>query len=73
MGYRIEVRGRPDTDRLLDRTGELDTWLKLDLIIRSNARGTWQLLVKDKTRQADLLEKGGEIAVTADPLLARRP
>ncbi|MFD7336675.1 hypothetical protein ACFV98_11810 [Streptomyces violascens] len=66
MGYRVEVRGRPDATGLIHRIGELDTWIKLDLIIRYNAQGTWQLLVKDKTRQAELLEKGGGIAVWLD-------
>ncbi|GHF61393.1 hypothetical protein GCM10010218_48670 [Streptomyces mashuensis] len=66
MGYRVEVRGRPDEDGLIHRIGELDTWIKLDLIIRYNAQGTWQLLVKDKTPQAKLLEKGGGIAVWMD-------
>ncbi|MEU5434768.1 hypothetical protein AB0G73_15525 [Streptomyces sp. NPDC020719] len=42
---------------MIHRIGELDTWIKLDLIIRYNQQGTWQLLVKDKTPQAKLLEK----------------
>ncbi|MFF4952841.1 hypothetical protein [Streptomyces chattanoogensis] len=66
MGYRIEVRGRPDDNGLIHRIGELDTWIKLDLVLRYNAPGTWQLLVKDRTRQAKLLEKGGGIAVWLD-------
>ncbi|MCM1967790.1 siphovirus ReqiPepy6 Gp37-like family protein [Streptomyces sp. G1] len=66
MGYRIEVRGRPDADGLIHRIGELDTWLKLDMVLRHNAPGSFQLLVKDRTRQAKLLEKGGGIAVWMD-------
>ncbi|MFE3579393.1 Gp37-like protein [Streptomyces vinaceus] len=61
MGYRIEVR-----DRNLNRIGELDTWMKLDLVLRFNRAGSWQLLVRDGTPQAKLLEKGGGIAVWMD-------
>ncbi|MGW5397809.1 Gp37-like protein [Streptomyces sp. NPDC003952] len=61
MGYRIEVR-----DRNLNRIGELDTWMKMDLVLRLNRAGSWQLLVRDETPQAKLLEKGGGIAVWMD-------
>ncbi|MFJ2187831.1 siphovirus ReqiPepy6 Gp37-like family protein [Kitasatospora sp. NPDC087861] len=61
MGYRIEVR-----DRGLRRIGEIDTWIKLDLIVRFCQQGSWQLLVKAGTEQAALLQKGGGISVYQD-------
>ncbi|QUI30687.1 siphovirus ReqiPepy6 Gp37-like family protein [Streptomyces alfalfae] len=61
MGYRVEVR-----DRELNRIGEIDTWIKLDFVVRFSQAGTWQLLIKDGTAQAKLLDKGGGIAVYQD-------
>ncbi|GGW89485.1 siphovirus ReqiPepy6 Gp37-like family protein [Streptomyces noursei] len=61
MGYRVEVR-----DRHLNRIGEVDTWIKLDLVIRFCQVGTWQLLIKDGTEQAKLFDKGGGIVVWQD-------
>ncbi|MET8702738.1 siphovirus ReqiPepy6 Gp37-like family protein [Kitasatospora sp. NPDC004723] len=68
MGYRIEVR-----DRDLNRVGVIDTWIKLDFIVRFCQQGSFQLLVKAGTDQANLLQKGGGIAIfqegVPDPLL----
>jgi hypothetical protein len=61
MGYRIEVR-----DRDLNRVGEIDTWLKLDLVVRYCQAGSWTLLIKAGTPQADLLQKGGGVAIYQD-------
>ncbi|MFJ5066527.1 siphovirus ReqiPepy6 Gp37-like family protein [Kitasatospora sp. NPDC088556] len=61
MGYRIEVR-----DRNLRRVGEIDTWIKLDMIVRFCQQGSWQLLIKAGTDQAALLQKGGGISVYQD-------
>lgn len=61
MGYRIEVR-----DRNLNRVGEVDTWIKLDFTVVFCAQGSWQLLVKNNTPQANLFEKGGGIAIYQD-------
>ncbi|MFF9481389.1 siphovirus ReqiPepy6 Gp37-like family protein [Streptomyces sp. NPDC014733] len=64
MGYRVEVR-----DRNLNRIGEVDTWIKLDLVIRFCQVGTWQLLIKDGTAQAQLFDKGGGIVVWQDGVI----
>jgi hypothetical protein len=61
MGYRIEVR-----DRDLNRVGEIDTWMKLDLVVRYCQAGSWTLLIKAGTPQADLLQKGGGVAIYQD-------
>lgn len=61
MGYRIEVR-----DKDLNRIGEIDTWQKLDFVVRFNDVGTWQLLIKDGTYQADLLQRGGGVIIWQD-------
>ncbi|OKH95413.1 siphovirus ReqiPepy6 Gp37-like family protein [Streptomyces uncialis] len=61
MGYRVEVR-----DRNLNRIGELDTWIKLDFVVRHCQAGTWQLLVKDGTDQAKMLQQGGGIVIWQD-------
>ncbi|WP_228773668.1 siphovirus ReqiPepy6 Gp37-like family protein [Streptomyces eurocidicus] len=61
LGYRVEVR-----DKDLNRIGEIDTWIKLDLVIRFCQQGTWQILVKDRTPQARLLQRGGGIIVWQD-------
>ncbi|MGK5496396.1 siphovirus ReqiPepy6 Gp37-like family protein [Streptomyces sp. URMC 125] len=61
MGYRIEVR-----DRNLNRIGEIDTWLRLDFTVRFSEAGYWQLLIKDGTEQAKLIDKGGGIAIYQD-------
>ncbi|MFD8594548.1 siphovirus ReqiPepy6 Gp37-like family protein [Kitasatospora sp. NPDC059646] len=61
MGYRIEVR-----DRNLRRVGEIDTWIKLDFTVRFSQQGSWMLLIKSGTEQADLLEKGGGVAIFQD-------
>src|SRR5690606_1122324 len=61
MGYRIEVR-----DKDLNRLGEIDTWLQLDMVIQFCDRGSWKLLVKNGTPQAQLLERGGGVAIYQD-------
>ncbi|MCX4685475.1 siphovirus ReqiPepy6 Gp37-like family protein [Kitasatospora purpeofusca] len=68
MSYRIEVR-----DRDLNRVGVIDTWIKLDFIVRFCQQGSFQMLVKAGTDQANLLQKGGGIAIfqegVPEPLL----
>ncbi|MGW0087853.1 siphovirus ReqiPepy6 Gp37-like family protein [Streptomyces sp. NPDC003328] len=58
MGYRVEV-----FDRNLKRIGEIDEWISLDFNVRLAQEGTWQLLIKDGTRQSDLIQKGSGIAI----------
>ncbi|MFC9231360.1 siphovirus ReqiPepy6 Gp37-like family protein [Streptomyces decoyicus] len=53
-------------DRDLNRIGEIDTWLKLDLVVRYCQAGSWTLLIKAGTPQADLLQKGGGVAIYQD-------
>lgn len=69
MGYRVEV-----FDRNLKRIGEIDEWISLDFTVRLGQEGSWQILVKDDTPQAALIEKGGGIAIWQDgvpkPLLS---
>src|SRR5690606_21387226 len=61
MGYRIEVR-----DKDLNRIGEIDTWIQLDMVIQFCDQGSWKLLVKNGTPQAQLLERGGGVAIYQD-------
>ncbi|MEU8948783.1 siphovirus ReqiPepy6 Gp37-like family protein [Streptomyces sp. NPDC048489] len=61
MGYRVEVR-----DASLNRIGIIDTWIQLDLVVRFSQPGSWQILVKAGTPQADLLQRGGGIAIYQD-------
>lgn len=61
MGYRIEVR-----DKDLNRIGEIDTWIQLDMVIQFCDQGSWKLLVKNGTEQADLLQRGGGVAIYQD-------
>ncbi len=61
MGYRVEVR-----DAELNRIGIIDTWLSLDLVVRYCQQGTWQMLIAAGTPQAELLQKGGGVAVYQD-------
>ncbi|WP_326827432.1 siphovirus ReqiPepy6 Gp37-like family protein [Streptomyces sp. NBC_01751] len=61
MGYRVEVR-----DAALNRIGIIDTWISMDLVIRYCQQGTWQMLVAAGTPQADLLQKGGGVAIFQD-------
>lgn len=69
MGYRVEV-----IDRNLKRIGEIDSWISLDFTVRLSQVGIWQLLIKDGTEQAALIEKGGGIVIWQDgvskPLLS---
>ncbi|WP_037872702.1 siphovirus ReqiPepy6 Gp37-like family protein [Streptomyces sp. PsTaAH-124] len=69
MGYRIEV-----FDKNLNRVGEIDQWISLDFTVRFCQAGIWQLLVKDQTPQAALIQKGGGIVIWQDgapePLLS---
>ncbi|MFD7605148.1 hypothetical protein ACFWAN_32495 [Streptomyces mirabilis] len=53
-------------DRDLKRIGEIDEWLSLDFTVRLAQEGAWQLLIKDGTRQADLIQKGGGISIWQD-------
>lgn len=61
MGYRIEVR-----DKDLNRIGEIDTWIQLDMVVQFCDQGSWKLLVKNGTPQADLLQQGGGVAIYQD-------
>ncbi|MER5883083.1 hypothetical protein ABT160_04570 [Streptomyces sp. NPDC001941] len=61
MGYRVEV-----FDRTLKRVGEIDEWISLNFTVRLSQEGIWQLLIKDGTPQAQLIEKGGGIAIWQD-------
>lgn len=61
MGYRVEVR---DAD--LNRIGIIDTWISLNLVARYCQPGSWQILVEAGTPQADLLQKGGGVAIYQD-------
>ncbi|MEU5382679.1 siphovirus ReqiPepy6 Gp37-like family protein [Kitasatospora cineracea] len=46
--------------------GEIDTWIKLDFTVRYCQQGSWMLLIKAGTEQADLLQKGGGVAIYQD-------
>lgn len=61
MGYRIEVR-----DKNLKRIGIIDTWIQLDMVVSFCDQGSWKLLVKAGTPQADLLQRGGGVAIYQD-------
>jgi len=61
MGYRVEVR-----DAALSRIGIIDSWISMDLVVRYCQQGTWQMLVAAGTPQADLLQKGGGVAIYQD-------
>ncbi|MET9816868.1 siphovirus ReqiPepy6 Gp37-like family protein [Streptomyces sp. NPDC006355] len=61
MGYRIEVR-----DKDLNRIGEIDTWIQLDMVVQFCDQGSWKLLVKAGTPQAELLQRGGGVAIYQD-------
>ncbi|MFI2031401.1 Gp37-like protein [Streptomyces buecherae] len=61
MGYRVEV-----FDKNLRRVGEIDEWISLDFTVRLVQAGIWQLLIKDDTPQAKLIEKGGGVAIYQD-------
>lgn len=61
MGYRVEVR-----DRDLNRIGEIDTWIQMDLSVQFCDQGAWNILVKSGTPQAELLQQGGGVAIYQD-------
>ncbi|MFF1450173.1 siphovirus ReqiPepy6 Gp37-like family protein [Streptomyces sp. NPDC058274] len=61
MGYRVEVR-----DAALNRIGIIDTWISMDVVVRYCAAGSWQILVEAGTPQADMLQKGGGVAIYQD-------
>jgi hypothetical protein len=61
MGYRVEVR-----DAALNRIGIIDTWISMDLVVRYCAQGSWQILVEAGTPEADILQKGGGVAIYQD-------
>ncbi|MFD8088975.1 hypothetical protein ACFWB7_02225 [Streptomyces solisilvae] len=46
--------------------GEVDEFISLDFTVSWNAQGSWQLLMKNGTRQANLFEKGGGVAIYQD-------
>ncbi|MFE5542770.1 siphovirus ReqiPepy6 Gp37-like family protein [Streptomyces sp. NPDC056534] len=50
-------------DKNLNLVGEIDTWIKLDFVVRYCQPGTWTLLIEAGTPQADLIERGGGVAV----------
>ena len=60
-GYHIYIRG---ADYL--RVGELVDWSSLDLVLRFNAVGTWQLETSAESEGARLLTKQGGIIVTRE-------
>lgn len=61
MGYRIEVR-----DKNLNRIGIIDTWIQLDMVVQFCDQGSWKLLIKAGTPQAELLQRGGGVAIYQD-------
>ncbi|MGW5773112.1 siphovirus ReqiPepy6 Gp37-like family protein [Streptomyces longwoodensis] len=61
MGYRVEVR-----DSALNRIGVIDKWISMDLVVRYCQQGSWQILVAAGTPQADILQKGGGVAIYQD-------
>ncbi|WP_234019137.1 siphovirus ReqiPepy6 Gp37-like family protein [Streptomyces sp. Tu6071] len=56
------------------RIGEIDEWISLDFTVRLCEEGSWQLLIKAGTTQAELIQKGGGIVIWQDgvntPLLS---
>ncbi|WP_424214779.1 siphovirus ReqiPepy6 Gp37-like family protein [Streptomyces sp. BI20] len=66
MGYRVFVRDKPQTDGTMPLLGEVDTWMQLNLTIRFNAAGSWQMLIKVGTPQERLLQNGRGIVVYQD-------
>ncbi|MFC4501752.1 MULTISPECIES: siphovirus ReqiPepy6 Gp37-like family protein [Streptomyces] len=61
MGYRVEV-----FDRNMKRIGEIDQWLSLNFTVRLRQEGAWQILIKDGTPQAELIQKGGGVIIWQD-------
>ncbi|MFF8629689.1 siphovirus ReqiPepy6 Gp37-like family protein [Streptomyces werraensis] len=61
MGYRVEVR-----DAALNRIGVIDKWISMDVVVRYCQPGSWQVLVEAGTPQANLLQKGGGVAIYQD-------
>ena len=61
MGYRVEV-----FDKNLKRVGEIDEWISLDFTVRLCQEGAWQILIKDGTPQAALIQRGGGVAIWQD-------
>ncbi|MGJ3559638.1 Gp37-like protein [Streptomyces sp. INA 01156] len=57
----MEVR-----DAALNRIGIIDEWISLDLVVRYSQPGSWQTLVKAGTPQANILQKGGGVAIYQD-------
>ncbi|MEU9707990.1 siphovirus ReqiPepy6 Gp37-like family protein [Streptomyces sp. NPDC047967] len=53
-------------DRNLKRVGEIDSWISLDFSVRLSQEGIWQLLIKDGTPQAAMIQKGGGIVIWQD-------
>lgn len=61
MGYRVEVR-----DAALNRIGIIDKWISMDLVVRYCQTGSWQILVEAGSPQANILQRGGGIAIYQD-------
>ncbi|MGW0930705.1 siphovirus ReqiPepy6 Gp37-like family protein [Streptomyces sp. NPDC002644] len=61
MGYRIVVGNRS-----FQRIGEIDTWISLDFVVEHCDQGSWQLLIKSGTPQAELLQQDGHVAIYQD-------
>ncbi|MVO87427.1 hypothetical protein GPA10_22350 [Streptomyces sp. p1417] len=61
MSYRVEVR-----DAALERIGIIDTWIQMDIVVRYCQQGSWQVHVAAGTPQADLLQRGGGVAIYQD-------
>jgi hypothetical protein len=61
MGYRVIVGNRN-----YERIGEIDTWISLDVVVEHLGQGSWQLLVKAGTSQANLLQQDGHVAIYQD-------
>ncbi|MEU5577774.1 hypothetical protein ABZ791_10805 [Streptomyces huasconensis] len=61
-------------DKDLKRIGEIDEWISLDFTVRLCQEGSWQLLIKDGTPQAQLIQRGGGVVIWQDgvskPLLS---
>ncbi|WP_241826806.1 siphovirus ReqiPepy6 Gp37-like family protein [Streptomyces graminilatus] len=53
-------------DAALNRIGIIDTWISMDLVVRYCQQGSWQILVGAGTPQANLLQKGGGVAIYQD-------
>ncbi|MEU0952789.1 siphovirus ReqiPepy6 Gp37-like family protein [Streptomyces niveus] len=53
-------------DKDLNRVGIIDTWMQLDIVVKYCDQGSWKLLVRAGTPQAELLQRGGGVAIYQD-------